>query len=80
MIASAILFPAVHVFQAQLLHRDGMLFRPGMWARGLARLYGRGGYLSRLAPQYLEYFRRDFHPWRRDNSALIAQWKPTLMA
>jgi predicted metal-dependent hydrolase len=78
LIASAFLFPTVHYFQARMLRQDGLLSSPRLWARGLRKLYGRGGLLSRLVPQYIEYFRRDFHPWQHDNSALIAKWKPTL--
>lgn len=77
-VVTAILFPAVHYFQARLLAADGRAKSPGTWARGMWRLYGKGGFISRLAPGYMEYFRRDFHPWQMENSALIAKWKPQI--
>lgn len=39
-------------------------------ARGLNWLVGKPGWLRRLGPSYLAYFKRDFHPSKRDSSAL----------
>jgi predicted metal-dependent hydrolase len=37
----------------------------GVRLRGLARLWIHPGWFRRLAPLYVDYFRRDFHPWER---------------
>jgi len=29
-------------------------------------------------PQYLDFFRRDFHPNQHDTDALLEQWRETL--
>ncbi|MEY4512995.1 MAG: hypothetical protein RLZZ450_5117, partial [Pseudomonadota bacterium] len=45
------------------------------WAKGLWRLWGPSGLLLDMLPQWLEYFRRDFHPWQQDDSPLIADYE-----
>lgn len=65
-------------FHARLLKADGRLWDLKMWARGLNTLWGRPGWFRKLAPAYLDYFRRDFHPWQRDTRALLEQWKREL--
>jgi hypothetical protein len=42
---------------------------------GIKSLYGINGYVTRLAPVWLSYFKPGFHPWDDDNSALIDRWK-----
>lgn len=39
-------------------------------ARGLNWLLGRPGWLRKLGPAYRAYYKRDFHPSKRDSSAL----------
>ncbi len=34
---------------------------------------GRPGYLRRLVPEFLGYFRYSFHPWQQNNSHLLAE-------
>jgi predicted metal-dependent hydrolase len=41
------------------------------WLRGGLRYFGPTGYLVAVLPDYLRYYRRDFHPWQDDNRALI---------
>ncbi|MFZ5561752.1 MAG: metal-dependent hydrolase [Pseudomonadota bacterium] len=65
-------------FHARLLRADGRLWDLKMWARGLNTLWGRPGWFRKLAPAYLDYFRRDFHPWQRDTRALLEQWRHEL--
>ena len=48
--------------QLYLLHRDGLLLRPGIWARYARFMLGRHGYLRQLTRQFWRYFRADFHP------------------
>jgi hypothetical protein len=61
-------------FQARLLKADGKLFDVRMWLKGLDRMWGRKGHFRKLIPSYLQYYRRDFHPWQHDNRAELAKW------
>jgi len=78
--ASTTLMITTARYHYRFLARDGLAHRPGVWLRGLWRLWGRRGYLSRLAPAYLAYFRPDFHPWQVDNAELARRWKASLSA
>ena len=69
------LFGTAHIFQYYLLKRDGLAHDPKLWAKGLWRLWGPKGLLVDMLPQWLEYFRSDFHPWQQDDSALIADYE-----
>ena len=60
------------------LKRDGIHRRPLVLARGLWRLFGINGLVSRTLPMWLRYFRPGFHPWEVDDSHLIAQWRHVL--
>lgn len=68
------LLASVTVFQYALLQRDGAN-SPGRWLKGLWRMWGRKGLLTPLLPDWLEYFKPDFHPWQQDNSALITRYR-----
>lgn len=65
-------------FQARLLKADGKLYDVRMWLKGLDRMWGRKGHFRKLIPSYLQYYRRDFHPWQHDNRAVLEQWKQAL--
>jgi predicted metal-dependent hydrolase len=65
-------------FQYRLLKADGKLGDLKMWAKGLNTLWGRPGWFRKLIPAYLQYFRRDFHPWQSDTRALLEHWKHEL--
>ena len=47
-------------------------------AQGLNVLLGRKGFFRGMMPQYLAYYRPDFHPAQRDSSALRAKGLPLL--
>ena len=55
-----------------LLRADGQLWKPRVWWQGLRYFFGRdpGVFWSTLGP-WLAFFRRDFHPWKDDDRALI---------
>lgn len=38
-------------------------------------LAGKNGLLPNIAKPYLDYYRKDFHPWDNNNQALIDAWK-----
>lgn len=43
-----------------------------LWFGGLRFLFGKGGALRGLGRPWLDYFRRDFHPWDHDNRSVVA--------
>ena len=57
-----------------LLKRDGRLFTRDTLS-GLAYLFGPRGAVTSLWPAFFAYWKPGFHPWKRDDSALIAQWQ-----
>ena len=73
-----IFIPRIHQMQAMLLAEDRGSLRLTDVARCLRYLYGTGGFMRAMIPNYLRYFRRDFHPWQDDNSHLIAAWQQTV--
>jgi uncharacterized protein len=63
---------------AAFLAERGVLYRPWRWVRGIARLWVWPGFLIRLLPAYLSYFRPGFHPNDRDTGALLDAWRERL--
>lgn len=61
-----------------LLYKDGQLFRPSVWYKGIKTLFGKKGLMRGLWPLYREYYQPGFHPWHRDSSAMVDQWKRKL--
>ena len=68
----------VSAIQLSVLAADGQFRRPVYLARSWWQYWGPRGHFSRLVPAYLRYFRRDFHPWNEDHSALIARFEQEL--
>lgn len=66
-------FTGYHAYQ--LLHARGLHKDWRLHARGLKKLFVSPGWLRPLGKAYLAYYRPDFHPWQRDNSAAVAYWK-----
>jgi uncharacterized protein len=58
-----------------LVNRDGMLWKLRARRKAFRYLWRDPGFLTRGMQHYLRYYRRDFHPWQRDTSALVARWK-----
>ena len=53
----------------KLMREGGQLFNLKAWAKGANVLWGRPGIFRKILPQYLDFFRRDFHPWQHNNMA-----------
>lgn len=66
------------VYTWKLLKRDGMHRKPLVLAKGLWKLLGRNGLITRTIPDFLEFFDKDFHPWQQENSHLIRRWRAEL--
>ncbi|MBQ0832926.1 metal-dependent hydrolase [Marinobacter sp.] len=56
-----------------LLKTDGKLWSLRTWMGGLNFLWGKPGILRKCLPEFLAYFRKDFHPWQQDNRALLEE-------
>ena len=55
----------------RLMQEAGELRNVGSWRRGLKFLFGKGGMLSAMAREYIDFYRRDFHPWQHDNRQVL---------
>ena len=75
---TVIFFAVLAVFQARMLASDGRLFHLKNNWQGMKFLFGRKGLFTKLAPQYLDFFKRDFHPSQHDTDALLDQWREKL--
>ena len=73
-----IFFAVIFVFQARLLASDGSLFNMRQNVKGFGYIFGRQGVLSRLLPQYLDWFKPKFHPSHHNTDALLADWQEKL--
>lgn len=55
-------------------HKSTWAERKGMWLF----LFGKDGMISSVKHLYMDFFKKDFHPWKHDDSELVAQWKQEL--
>lgn len=51
---------------------------PWKWLRGIRRMWIYPGFLTRLTPAWLAYFKPGFHPNERDTRALLEEWRAIL--
>ena len=63
------------IIQAIFLWKDGQLFNPKVWWQGFKFYFRHPGLVPNIWSDYLDYFRRDFHPWMHDNRELLGQWE-----
>ncbi|MGH7822796.1 MAG: metal-dependent hydrolase, partial [Candidatus Binatia bacterium] len=59
----------------RLVRADGGVAEVGGWWRLFRFLWLRPGAMRKIVRPWLQYFRRDFHPWQHDNSELVASWR-----
>ena len=78
--ATALLAGTTALYQVRFMAKDGQLFNLKSWAFGLNKLFGRQGLISGLIPDYLDFFKEDFHPWDHANSELVQYWRARLDA
>ena len=79
MVMATVFFLAkVSEMQVRLMKHDGELKNLRSWARGIWKFWGPRGHFSTLVPAYLRYFDPRFHPWEKDDSALIARFEREL--
>lgn len=73
--ATLLFFMVVHGIQRDMMMRDPQPVGVRDVLGGIDYLWGRRGFLRRIVPGYLSWYRPSFHPWDEDNSALIDRWK-----
>lgn len=74
-IASAIFWPVLFSFYGQMAAADPKCRAEG-WRGHLKMLnyaFAKPGYLRRMVPDFLGYFKYSFHPWQQNNTALLAE-------
>jgi predicted metal-dependent hydrolase len=71
---------SIALFQAALMRQDPAARGLGVTLRGLGKMWVSPGWFRRLVPSYLDYFRRDFHPWDRPAPAALEAFKAALRA
>jgi hypothetical protein len=64
----------VAAIMRHMLAADGLRGRRALVLRGLWRMYGPRGYLTRLLPGYLAWFKPGFHPWETGVPAKARDW------
>lgn len=80
MVTTTIVFLVVlNYFHFRMMKAGGYLSDYKDILKGIRTIYGVNGYVPRLIPEWLRYFKVNFHPWDRDNSGLIDRWKAKVM-
>jgi len=65
----------IFIHESVLVNRDGMFWKLRARKKAFGYLFREPGFLRRGMRHYFRYYRRDFHPWQRDSSDLVARWK-----
>lgn len=73
--ACALLGVRISARLIHMLRRDGLLWNCNVWREGLSFLAGSRGLGPVLRRDFLDFYRRDFHPWQHDTRNLTETWK-----
>ncbi len=67
---------APNVFRIQFLYlwHDKQMFNMKAWMEAIAYFWLSPGWFGRTIPGFLSYFRKGFHPWQHDNTAMLAEY------
>jgi predicted metal-dependent hydrolase len=65
----------VFLYQLRLVRTDGAGTDVGGWWTLFRWLWIHPGNMRHLVRPWLDYFRRDFHPWQHDNHQYVEAWK-----
>ncbi|WP_228703950.1 metal-dependent hydrolase, partial [Marinobacter nauticus] len=68
----------IHAFVAELLRQDGKLFSGREWMSGMRQLWGQKGMFRQIIPEFVDYFKPDFHPWNHDTEFLLKRYRKRL--
>lgn len=72
-LANVIFWSLYFPFYAAMLNKSGGLFNVKGWLRLASFVGGKPGVLRRVLPEWLDFFRPGFHPWKHDNRAYLEQ-------
>ncbi len=73
---TSVMFPLTTLIQTYyLMHKDGTLLDVRAHLGLFEFLFVEPGLVRRVLPGWLDYLRPDFHPWDRDDRALLERWK-----
>ena len=61
-----------------MLKQDGQLMKIRTWVDAVNFLFIKPGILRKAFIPWLQFFKKDFHPWQTDNSDIIKQWKNSI--
>ncbi len=79
MVAATVIFLGLTTYwHGTLLAQEGKLFDVRRNLKSAAYLWGRNGLFTRLAPQYLDYYKPGFHPNDHDTRVLLEEWREKL--
>ncbi|HEX5660985.1 MAG TPA: metal-dependent hydrolase [Polyangiales bacterium] len=70
----------VSFLHIDLMRADKAFDDPLMIARSWWKFWGPRGFYTKRIPQYLSYYKPDFHPWEEDSRALIERFERELYA
>ncbi len=74
-VATGFLVAATTGVTAVFLWKDRELLKLRNFRSLFNLLFRTPGFVTKMAPEYLRYFRPGFTPWQHDNSDLLAAWK-----
>ncbi|MFE8072551.1 metal-dependent hydrolase [Marinobacteraceae bacterium S3BR75-40.1] len=75
---TVLLMVAIHSFIIQLMREDGQVGNIRSWIGGVRHFWGRSGMFTSIIPDYLDYFRPNFHPNDHDTDFLLRRWRKVL--
>lgn len=73
--ATVIFLLRISWFQMRLLWADGLPLQPKKLFDYVNYLVGVPGFFRKIIPDYMDFYRDDFHPWQQDNAHLVENWK-----
>lgn len=72
-LATVIFWALVYPFYVQNVRKAGGLFSLRGWIKSIDMQFGKIGFMRKLLPDYLAYFKPGFHPWDQDNRHFLDQ-------
>lgn len=71
--ANLIFWSIVIPYHLDIVRREKQLFNWRGWVSTLQMQWGKPGILRRIIPDWLDYFKPDFHPWQHDNREYLSK-------
>ena len=65
----------VFIRLSPLLRKDGLLFSGSTWKNGMSFLFSKNGLFTLVVPHYLQFYRRNFHPWDEQDYHFIDEFR-----